>query len=186
MILNFCDSSCKTFCLVLFLWRSHTVVALVMLITTAEYDSSLMQPMLFYLRGRFAQQLAVIDELLIFFWLLNLVIVMSITKCCFGLVYINVVSTSLALELKWIHIWKWAWSTSLWFTLVFSKILLHSLWIKYHGQGRVKSIFRVGMGEAISLMNLVLEFPCGVFTCSICTILSLRLGITHWWAVWHF
>lgn len=138
MILNFCDSNSKNFCLVLFLWRSHTVLALVMLINTAEYDSRLMQPMLLYLRGIFVQQLTVIDELLIFFWLLNLVIVMSITKCCFRLVYINVVSMSLALELKWIC--KWAWSTSWWFILVFSKILLHFLWIKYHSQGRFKSI----------------------------------------------
>lgn len=135
-----------------------------MLINTAEYNSSLMQPMLSYLGGIFVEQLNVTDELLIFFWLLNPVIVMSIAKCCLGLVYINVVSMSLALKLKWIHICKWAWNISWWFILVFSKILLYFLSIKYHGQGRVEGIFPVGMGEAISLMNLMLKraFPCGV------------------------
>lgn len=44
-----------------------------------------MKPVLSCLKGIFVEQLNVIDELLIFFWLLNLVIVMSITKCCFGL-----------------------------------------------------------------------------------------------------
>lgn len=119
-----------------------------------------------------------------FFWLLNLVIVMSITKCCFGLVYINVVSMSLALKLKWIHICKWAWNISWWFILVFSKILLHFLSVKYHGQGRVEGVFPVGMGEAISLMNLMLksEFPCGVGVFAF-IILSRHLAITHWWVV---
>lgn len=135
-----------------------------MLTNTEEYDSSLMQPMLSYLRAVFVEQLNVIDELLIFFWLLNLAIVMSITKCCFGLVCIAAVSMSLALKLKWIHISKRAWNISWWFIPVFSKILLHFLSIKYHGQGGVEGVFPVGMAEAISLMNLMSkrEFPCGV------------------------
>jgi len=71
-----------------------------MLVNTAEYDSHLLQPMLSYLRSIFVEQLNVTDELSIFFWLLNLGTVMSITKCCFGLVCIDVVSMSLALKLK--------------------------------------------------------------------------------------
>jgi len=41
------------------------------------------------------------------------------------------------------------------------------------------------MGEAISLMNLMLkrEFPCSVVACRIFTILSFHLTITHWWVV---
>lgn len=135
--------------------------------------------MLSFLRGIFAKQLNVIDELLISFWLLNLVIVMSITKYCFGLVYIHVASMSLALKLKWIHICKWAWNISWWFILVYSKISLHFLSIKYNSQGRVEGIFPVGVGEAISLINLMLKIvflEYDVLAYRIFSILSLHLA----------
>lgn len=113
---------------------------------------------------------------------MNPVIIMSITECCFGLVYIDLVSMPLVLKLEWNHICKWVWNILLWFIFIFSKIVLHFLLYTYHGQGRMATTIFLSLPvgkniiESFFLKPVWLHVPSAQW-------LSRQ---SYWWLHWSF